>query len=328
MATEYTIYLVNESASTQLFWCFLQRPEELVNDPNVFANSSTQLAVAPNSPSVDTFTIPVQYSVGAGASNQAVGLNIKVESSVSLDAELEQKFDAVYVNVPPPQGPTLIQNGSSPTNTIAIKSNGFDQVPNEGQGWFANQSFGIQTAQGYIGMSWSPSPDQTRTLTPTLKFYVAVGTYGNNTLASWNQVSNNSAELVVPNSFQFNKATVTYGSTGSWTVTPGEPTGALPELSPSPFSKQKQEEELVSVIWDEQDLDGSHADTFLSGTLTVSSALVAGFAFFILGGINFHINSAPVGGTTVSFTYSGSESAETIKKLFVAGAEIWFRQSG
>jgi hypothetical protein len=46
----YTIYLVNQSADDQLFWCFLARPVELVNDPQVYANSSASLEVVSNSP--------------------------------------------------------------------------------------------------------------------------------------------------------------------------------------------------------------------------------------------------------------------------------------
>src|SRR5262249_61371312 len=105
MTTQYTIYLVNESAVTQVFWCFLAQPQELASDPNVYANSSTSLAVGPFQPGYNTFTIPVQYIVGAGASNNAVGLNIQVTSSVQNNADLGQMWDANYATVPPNQGP-------------------------------------------------------------------------------------------------------------------------------------------------------------------------------------------------------------------------------
>lgn len=101
MTTQYTIYLINNSASTQIFWCFLARPEELVNDAGVFANSSTNLAIAPNAGSVNTFTIPVQYIVGAGASNNAVGLNTKIDSFITKDADLGQMWDANYARCRP-----------------------------------------------------------------------------------------------------------------------------------------------------------------------------------------------------------------------------------
>lgn len=225
MATNHTIYLVNKSSVTQEFWCFLERPVELVNDPNVFANSSTRLAVRPNDPGLNTFTIPVQYSVGAGAGNNQASLGIQIKSTITLPADLDDKFLAEYATVPPNVGPTLTKTGTGTgSRQISIETNAFDRVKNEGQSWFSNQSFGIQTDQGYLGMTWSPDPSQRRVLTPTLKFYVAVGKFGQNQLASWTQVSVNSAELVVPTSFSnTNEATVTYLSDGTWKTAPGKP---------------------------------------------------------------------------------------------------------
>ena len=225
MVDTYTIYLQNETVSTKVFWCFLERPQQLVDDPKVFANSSASLAVAPHAPSTNTFTIPVQYLVGAGASNQAVDLGIKIESSIQLNASLDEQFSATYANVPPNLGPTLVSTGSGAgSNQISIKSNSFEQANNEANGWFASQTFGIQTAQGFIGMSWSPDPNFTRTLTPKLKFFVAVGDYGSNKLASWNTINNDSVELDVPIDFNLRKVTVTLQNNGTWRKEPGEPT--------------------------------------------------------------------------------------------------------
>jgi hypothetical protein len=222
--TPYTIYLVNNTASTQQFWCFLAPPDELASDPGVFANSSTTLAVASQSESINTFTIPVQYVVGAGADNQAVGLSIKVASTITKKAELQQTWEAGYATVPPNLGPTLtLTTQTSKPNTIAIKSSAFNQGENESNGWFSNMSFGLQTKQGFIGMTWSPSPQQTRTLTPKLEFYVATGSFSQNELASWTDVSNGSALIAVPGDFRLNKTTVTLTELGGWLVTPGAP---------------------------------------------------------------------------------------------------------
>ncbi|MEM9293448.1 MAG: hypothetical protein AAGD01_17325 [Acidobacteriota bacterium] len=224
LADEYTIYLQNESESTQVFWFFLERPEELISDPLVYANSDIHLAVSPHSPSVDTFTVPVQYLVGAGAGNNAVGLDVRIDSTIIEKAHLGEEFSAVYADVPPNQGPTLSRTGTGAgENSLSISSNPFDQANNEANGWYSNMSFGIQTAQGFAGMTWSPNPNQRRTLTPTLTFYVAVGEFGQNRLASWTTVSIDSAELVVPRDFAQRKATVTYTSRGQWVVTPGAP---------------------------------------------------------------------------------------------------------
>ncbi|NJL27716.1 MAG: hypothetical protein HC897_07390 [Thermoanaerobaculia bacterium] len=357
MPDTYTIYLINEGASTQNFWCFLQRPQELVDDPNVFANSSTQLAVPPNSPAINTFTIPVQYVVGAGASNHAVGLGIQVTSTTTVNAELNDEFSATYADVPPPLGPTLTQSGTGAgPNQISIASNAFNQVNNEANGWFSNMSFGIQTAQGFMGMTWSPSPSQTTTLTPTLQFYVAVGSYGSNTLASWNTVSNTSAQLTVPYSFALRKATVTYTATGQWQVTPGAPPAAqlarasqlsgvvdahrslsqahsdlisLLGSSVAPASglfgdATSQLDTVQSVTWDSAlpEAGGAALAIPLLGVLTVKTALVSAFSYFTLSGITFNITSAPVNGTTIQFSYSGNQSAAAIEALLKAGAQI------
>lgn len=225
--TDYTIYLINEYSTQQQFWCFLEPPVELVDDPAVFANSSVNLAVPSNSPATNSFTIPVQYKVGAGASNEAVGLNIKVDSTIMLDASLDDQFLATYANVPPNMGPTLASTGTGAgKEQISIESSSFERHNNEVNGWFSNMSFGIQTAQGFIGMTWSPGPSQTKKLTPLLNFYVAVGSYGQNKLASWDTVSNSSAIVSVPTDFHLNKATVTYTNPGKWVVTPGPPSAA------------------------------------------------------------------------------------------------------
>src|SRR3954463_12543036 len=202
MTDTYTIYLVNKSASSENFWCFLAPPQELSNDPNVYANSSVSLSVPPNYAGSNEFIIPVQYIVGAGGSNQAVGLNIQIISQVTNDASLTDTWDANYVNAPPNQGPTmaLVDNTQKSTD-IAIVTNSFNKISNELAGWFSNQTFGIETAAGLIGMTWSPEPSQTRILTPKLTFYVATGTYGSNQLANYDQFSNTSAIINAPSSF-------------------------------------------------------------------------------------------------------------------------------
>jgi hypothetical protein len=337
MTTYYTIYLENQSAETQEFWCFLAPPQTAPDSPEVYANSSAYLAVPPNSPATNTFTIPVQYVVGAGASNEAVGLNVQINSSVTNDANLQDTWDANYVTVPPQEGPTMANSGvQAPTNSIAIVSNGFDQASNEDQGWFSNQSFGIVTEAGFIGMTWSPNPQQTMTLTPTLKFYVATGDYSSNSLASWDQVSNGSAVVEVPDSFNLNDATVTYTSTGSWIVTPGKPanvqaTENLAFVRSPAYAElvalaaldggDVQQDALVSVSFDSQ-AQADAGTTYVTGSVTVATALTAAFTYFVLGGVNFSITRPASGVTTFRFSYSGSKSVAAITALFTAGAQL------
>lgn len=344
MPTLYKIYLINQSSSTQTFWCFLTRPQELASDPKVFANSSASLAIDPNDPSTNTFTIPVQYVVGAGASNNAVGLNVQIDSTISQDTDLGQSWNAAYANVPPNKGPKLTQGGSSTPNTaIKLVTNNFNQEQNESQDWYASQSFGIETAAGFMGMTWSPSPGQTRTLTPKLEFYVNVGSFGSSTLADWTEVGNDAAVLSVPSSFLNGSATVTYLNDGTWQVTPGKPPqlmvaenlhllqrGELSELLALSFlsDSKMQQDTVKSVRWNSKlaaDLsdDGGDALTFLTGTITVTTALVAGFAYFVLSGVQFSVTGVP-SATVVNFSYNGTLSSQAVHDLLVAGAQIVF----
>jgi hypothetical protein len=342
-ATVYNIYLVNQSTTTQTFWCFLAPPQELVNDPHVFANSSASLAVQSNYQGTASFGIPVQYVVGAGAGNHAVGLSVKIVSDVTCDASLEQLFDANYATVPPQEGPTMNPSSSSPANTIAIKSNAFNQQTNEAAGWFSNMSFGILTEAGFVGMTWPPSPQDTRTLTPKLTFYIATGDYDSNALASWDDVSNSSVAITVPASFQDNNCTVTYDSSGNWSQTPGAPVGEALTSNLSWFLSDRhselvalayasegkiQSDNVKSVSWNQVPSTAEGEVVVLTGTLTVTAALVGAFTYFVLGGVNFSVTNAQPGGTTFSFRYSGTKSAKAVMDLFTAGAQVLFGGSG
>jgi hypothetical protein len=202
-------------------------------------------------------------------------------------------------------------------------------------------SFGIKTESGFMGMTWAPNPDQTRTIKPTLKFYISTGSFGENQLAEWNDVSNKAAEIQVPRDFKNFSSTVTYTSRGTWEVKPGRPFVADLVQGVS-FFLSKAEDELIarsnfaiggeakdtdsleSVEWDRPALGWSAENTYLSGTITVATALAATFAYFVLSGIRFNIDRAGDGGTTFHFNYNGTEAAQTIKNLFVAGAELYF----
>ncbi len=221
--TNYKIYLVNEGSGGENFWCFLQQPKmNLTGD--VFANSNTSLFVIPNYQGTNKFTIPLQYTLGAGASNNAVGLNIQIDSAIMKDVSLEDIWDVKYATAPPKQGPniSLEQGTKSSDGTIGAKSNNFDKVTNENNKWFSNMNFGIQTANGFIGITWSPSPSNTTTITPKFAFYVSTGNYTSNDLADLTTISNKSAKIELSN-FKNLEATVTLTSRGEWLVTPGAP---------------------------------------------------------------------------------------------------------
>jgi hypothetical protein len=342
MTDTYTIYLQNQSASPQDFWCFLAPPEQLTNNAAVFANSSASIEVAPNYAGVNEFVIPIQYVVGAGGSNQAVGLNIEIISQVSNDASLTDTWNADYVNAPPNQGPTMALAGTKQKSTdIAIVTNGFNKITNEQNGWYSNQTFGIESQSGFIGMTWSPDPATTTILTPQLTFYIAVGKYGSNKLANYDEFSNTSAVINAPSSFdEVNNCTVTYTQAGGWEITQGKP-GALAVSQNLAFFRSPQHQDLVAlaqldsgrvtadklvaVAWAGSLGEADRADnTYLTGTITVATALGAAFTYFFLSGTRFEIKSSTAGATAVKFSYSGPDSAQAVKNMFIAGAQVLF----
>jgi hypothetical protein len=366
MADEYKIYLVNNTQSTQIFWVFLAAPDELASDPNVFANSSANLAVASMAPGNNSFTIPVQYVLSAGASNQAVGLDVKVDSSITNKVMLTELWEAQYQTVPPQMGPAMIrQPDVTPKDTLGIKANSFNQAKNETAGWFSSMSFGIKTAAGFMGMSWSPDPGTKRIIKPKLEFYVTTGNFDSNTMADWTTVSTDAQKVVAPSDFKLGATTVTRTDTGGWNITPGGPPNStkarvgysfgslvrshlllaqshadLIDAARAGASDQQAEAQkemggvggvqtdvLASVTWDNISVDGSEGGTHLTGTLTVTTALTAAFAVFILAGVTFNVTSSTRGSTRVRFSYSGTRSAQAIKDLFVAGASLFFSPS-
>jgi len=217
----YRINLVNQGANAQNFWCFLDSPI-VSTGTTVYANSTIMLNVAPNYKGNNSFLVPVQYQVGAGASNDAVGLNVKIDSSYMKDAELEQSFDFDYCTVPPPQAPN-ITDGTDPSSegTITVQINNFDQVKNENANWFSSMSFGIETSNGFTGLTWSPSPGTAIKITPQFSFYIATGDYAASTLAEITTISSNAA-TVTEADFQSKdgefEVTVTLLSNGEWKV--------------------------------------------------------------------------------------------------------------
>lgn len=219
--TNYTIYLKNESSNTQNFWAFLQKPEGLPNS-GVYANSSAYLSVYPGYGSVNKLVVPLQYMLGAGASNQAVGLGVQIDTSIIKNAELKQTWEAHYATVPPRQGPNLnlVQGQTSPDATIGYLSNAFDKVRNENEKWYSNASFGIQTQMGFLGITWSPSPDDQFTITPKFSFYIATGNFSSYELADLETISRKAAKIELSD-FRNQEVTVTLTGRGDWIVQPG-----------------------------------------------------------------------------------------------------------
>jgi hypothetical protein len=193
-----------------------------------------------------------------------------------------------------------------------------------------------------------------------LKFYVAIGEYGDNTLARWDEISINSQEILVPDDFLDGCTTVTYDKTGTggWSIKPGKPKNsenqsdaqyidhiallvrshlslsnahgdlvALVRLMANNNISEKKET-VVSVTWDSDLESNLSGKPILSGTITVKVALAAAFTYFTisaLSGSTFQITSISISDKTiVKFTYDGPAGADKVKQLLVAGATVLF----
>ncbi len=223
MPTNYTIYLVNKSVNSQQFWAFLA-PPVVTSGPELFANSNTSLQIPGLSSNLNSFTIPVQYIVGVGASNNAVGLNTVITSNATRNTELGQGWAVTYATVPPNQGPDLSGAALSSATSITMTSNAFNQQTNQANSWYESMTFGVKTQSGSLGITWVPDPSKEYIITPTLTFYIAVGNFSSNQLASIAAISTGSQALSTPSSFDaLGRCTVVYSATGQFSTYTGVP---------------------------------------------------------------------------------------------------------
>ncbi|PCH65947.1 MAG: hypothetical protein COC04_00530 [Gammaproteobacteria bacterium] len=256
MSTEYKIYLVNGTGRTQKFWCFLEKPKSSIAG-DVYANSSTSLIIGGSQGGKNSFTIPVNYVLSAGASNHAVGLDTKIESSVTNNADLKEVWLAEYFNVADggKRAPemALVAGQSSPERTLAFQSSNFNRAVNEARDWYSSMSFGIQTSNGFIGSTWSPEPGATVTIEPKLTFYIGTGNYSSNQLANFTEVSTVSAAVPLSKFDLLGEATVTLDSESNWVVTSGAPSSSnehLGQLIESHLELSRSQSHLVKMIHD------------------------------------------------------------------------------
>lgn len=220
--TKYTVFLVNECAVERNFWIFLDTPQGLPGQ-GVFANTDANISVLPNYKGINKFTVPLQYSIGAGSSNEKVGLEVRIDSQIMKDTRLGQTLSAKYQTVPPKQGPQLTHDRtlSSPSNSINVNTNTFDRVKNEDNKWFSNMSFGIKSPNGFMGYTWSPGANEKYIIVPKFRFFVTTGSFTENSLADINVISNGSVAIERSDFLNF-EATVKLTSRGTWELFKGK----------------------------------------------------------------------------------------------------------
>ena len=363
MPTTYKINLVNKQAATKKFWCFLNAPQ-ISNQPTVFANSNTFLSLPKTLPgSSASFDIPLQYSVQAGASNKAVGLNTKISSSVTQNTNLGVSWLAAYSqngnNLPP-----TLKNDTTPpappTNGLVIKTNVYDKSKEPLDNWYGNLTFGVKTSHGFIGLTWSPDPSTAYITMPNVSFYVTTGKYQTNTLANISAIALNAAHLTASDFDGNLECTVTLNADGTWSKNAGKPALvdsvldslveshlmlstahlkiadlvhstvdiAEPQLIASPAIKEASRQSTGVNIKQSQvsDDNGETSDfNLVTGSVTLATALGVGFTTMVAAGIVLNITHRSSNGLTFDFSYNGTEAMDNIIRAFQAGADIIFK---
>lgn len=363
--TRYKINLFNLQAKTQKFWCFLNKPISTPT-PEVYANSNASINISTYTGTQKaSFTVPLQYKLEVGASNKAVKLKTLIESSDTHDTQLGVGWNANYTqqknnNVPP----VLKTSGqSAPAGQLAVVTNEYDKDKEALNNWYGNMTFGIETDNGFIGVSWSPDPGTTYEIEPIIGFYVAIGNYSQNELASIAAVSTKAATLTQDSFDAYYQCTVIYQTDGSWVVkkgySPPTPTSLLANMVNAHtelISAHKNLVEMVQASYTVDDSDSSQnlslspsptieerestgielygkshkknrVDSdfeFITGSITVGVAIAAGFAYMFASSIKLTITSTSADGLTIDFKYDGEAGKQAILDAFAAGQSIFF----
>ena len=86
----------------------------------------------------------------------------------------------------------------------------------------------------------------------------------------------------------------------------------------------RQKNTIKSVRWDSHASTFKEGETYLSGTITVTTAPVAKFAFFDIAGIAFSIIRHP-SPLDIDFRYSGRFTEAVIKDMVKPDASLLLR---
>jgi hypothetical protein len=361
MPTKYKIHLKNLQSADKTFWCFLNTPDSNISS-EVFANSSARLTVAQFEPGRDdSFTIPLQYVVKAGASNNAVALKTLIQSSISKNTDLASSWQANYFQAN--KGPALVPGSDTPaSDEVDVLTNAFDKNREPLDKWFSSLTFGVQSDNGFLGVTWSPDPSETYRIKPKVQFYVATGSYEENTLASITSISTTSANIT-EDSFDGNyECTVTLLTTGKWKVEKGNTnqsstlraSNALVDLSKTQLLLATAHTDLVDLIKNPQEYATSSSDNindvavrsegiiitsgdklsaslgelpnFITGSIGIATAIGVGFTAILAAGITLKIKKTKRDGLEFDFEYNGGKSLEEIIAAFGFGKEIYLHK--
>jgi hypothetical protein len=111
-ATTYTIYIINQSGTNQVFWCFEAPPHKLATNAADYVNSGAVRAISLRQADAN-FEVSAQEVGTEGA-----GLNAEIVSDVACDASLREPIELSYLRVQLTQQPS--QQASPVTYYVTI----------------------------------------------------------------------------------------------------------------------------------------------------------------------------------------------------------------
>jgi hypothetical protein len=111
-ATTYTIYIINQSGTNQVFWCFEAPPQKLATNAADYVNSGAVRAVSLRQADAN-FEVSAQEVGTEGA-----GLNAEIVSDVACEASLREPIELSYLSVQLTEQPS--QQASPVTYYVTI----------------------------------------------------------------------------------------------------------------------------------------------------------------------------------------------------------------
>ncbi|MEL6143614.1 MAG: hypothetical protein AAFU67_18590, partial [Bacteroidota bacterium] len=136
---------------------------------------------------------------------------------------LNQSWEAIYYDPAKHEGPILNEAGSTTGGIIEVGTNAYDKTKEGPNNWYGSMSFGIESEEGFMGITWPPDPQKLYSITPKFAFYIAVGNFESNRLADINAISRTAQKVLLTDFDETLSCTVTYLADGGWSIRPGKP---------------------------------------------------------------------------------------------------------
>lgn len=220
MTTSYTFNLRNLEQGSVTMYLFLAAPEFSEAPEHIYQNSSTFLEVPLyKSNQTEKVVANVQYQLQVEQQTIPIKIGSQVMSSATQNAEVNTGYIATYSNEL--GGAPSLDDGKTnrppEPQDMVVQTNPFSDV----EGYYNALTFGVTTDRGMTGVTWVPKPNMDYAITPTLTFYIAVGSFQENELATIDATGAENAVVRSGHDGKFDQhgnTWVTYNSDGTWSV--------------------------------------------------------------------------------------------------------------